>query len=163
MHFEVNVTAENLEKQKKRASVKPNLPTWGNFIMHSDEGTALRGDDEAPCPLNYFSAGIAFCLLSHVAEYSESNGIKLDSAKLEMRQQFHCTVTDTKVVAEEGLGGGTSGIEVHLLLESEESDEVLQKLYRECIEACLALQSIVQAVPLESKLHVKGNVLDVYK
>jgi uncharacterized OsmC-like protein len=160
MNFEVNVVAENLEGQVKRAHAKPNLPTWGAFVMHSDEGEALRGSDNAPCPLNYFTAGIAFCLLSHVQEYVESNSLSVDSAKLELRQFFYATETDVDVVAEHGLTGGSTGLELHLLIESNESQQSIEKLFHECVNSCLAIQSIVNPIPLNANLALNGDDVD---
>jgi hypothetical protein len=60
----IRVNAETLGGQKKRAQV------WGEtaagatrnsrWEMHCDEGRGIGGEDTAPPPLAYFSAGIAF-------------------------------------------------------------------------------------------------------
>jgi hypothetical protein len=64
MEIRIRVNAETLGGQKKRAEV------WGEtaagakrnsrWEMYCDEGKALGGEDSAPPPLAYFSAGIAF-------------------------------------------------------------------------------------------------------
>ena len=54
----LNVEAETLQRQQKRAVVRNTR--GGGFEMYCDEGAQLGGDDEAPPPLAYFSAGIAF-------------------------------------------------------------------------------------------------------
>ena len=54
----IRVEAETLARQQKRAVVK--TARGGGFEIYCDEGTQLGGDDEAPPPLAYFSAGIAF-------------------------------------------------------------------------------------------------------
>lgn len=56
----VRVTAETLEKMKKRAQVVLEAPVGSTYEIVCDEGTYLAGDDEAPPPLSYFSAAIAF-------------------------------------------------------------------------------------------------------
>jgi hypothetical protein len=60
----IRVAAETSGGQKKRAEV------WGESVtgarrnsrweMHADEGRSIGGEDTAPPPLAYFSAGIAF-------------------------------------------------------------------------------------------------------
>ena len=53
----LEVQAETVERQQKRAVVKGRT---SSFEIYCDEGTYLGGDDAAPPPLAYFSAGIAF-------------------------------------------------------------------------------------------------------
>ena len=54
------VNAESLGKMKKRAVVKGMRADSSSWEMVCDEGTRVGGDDEAPPPLAYYSAGIAF-------------------------------------------------------------------------------------------------------
>jgi hypothetical protein len=60
MEIRIHVTAESLEKQKKRAVVRGMRADASSWEMHCDEGARVGGDDSAPPPLAYFSAGIAF-------------------------------------------------------------------------------------------------------
>ncbi len=54
----ITVEAETLERQRKRARVQAGRGSA--FELLSDEGQYLGGDDSAPPPLAYFSAGVAF-------------------------------------------------------------------------------------------------------
>ena len=54
----VTVEAETLERQRKLARVR--TARGSTFEMICDEGEHLGGDDSAPSPLCYFSAGVAF-------------------------------------------------------------------------------------------------------
>jgi hypothetical protein len=45
---------------KKRALVTLEQPEGSTFSIICDEGAYLDGEDSAPPPLAYFSAGIAF-------------------------------------------------------------------------------------------------------
>jgi hypothetical protein len=45
---------------KKRATVTLEQPEGSTFSIICDEGAYLAGEDTAPPPLAYFSAGIAF-------------------------------------------------------------------------------------------------------
>tara|TARA_A100001037_G_scaffold54587_4_gene46952 strand:- start:18955 stop:19245 length:291 start_codon:yes stop_codon:yes gene_type:complete len=54
----ISLEAETLERQRKVARV--HAGRGSTFEMLSDEGQYLGGDDTAPPPLAYFSAGIAF-------------------------------------------------------------------------------------------------------
>ncbi len=54
----ITVEAETMERQLKRAMVKGGRGSA--FEVWCDESGALGGDDSAPSPLMYFSAGVAF-------------------------------------------------------------------------------------------------------
>ena len=60
----VRVQAESLGGQRKRAEVWGETSTGARrnsrWQMFCDEGKSIGGDDTAPPPLAYFSAGIAF-------------------------------------------------------------------------------------------------------
>ncbi len=56
----LRITAEAADKMKKRAEVTLEAPVGSTYAIFCDEGPYLGGDDEAPPPLAYFSAGIAF-------------------------------------------------------------------------------------------------------
>jgi len=56
----VAIEAEGLGGMKKRAVVTLERPEGSTFSIICDEGAYLAGDDSAPPPLAYFSAGIAF-------------------------------------------------------------------------------------------------------
>jgi len=58
--LQVRVEAEALEKMKKQAVVRLESPVGSTWQITCDEGAYLGGDDEAPPPLVYFSAAIAF-------------------------------------------------------------------------------------------------------
>ncbi len=154
--FDLNVAAEAVEGQIKRAQVRPNLATWSNFSITCDEGTAFLGTDSAPAPLCYFSCGIAFCLLSHVSEFIRIYDLAITSAKVELRQRFESTPDDPEAWKNEGLESRCLLLEMHLILEGDEPEDILKKLHRTCIQGCIATQAVVQPTPLEDHLHVNG-------
>ena len=54
----ITLEAETLDRQQKLARVRAGQGS--TFEILCDEGTHLGGDDAAPSPLSYFSAGVAF-------------------------------------------------------------------------------------------------------
>ena len=60
----------------------------------------------------------------------------------------------------EGLSGSSDGVEMHFIVESEAPEQLVRNLYEECIDACVAIQSIVKPVPFESHLHLNGTPLN---
>ena len=64
MEIRIRVNAETQGGQKKRAEVwgetVSGTPRNSRWEMHCDEGKPVGGEDTAPPPLAYFSAGLAF-------------------------------------------------------------------------------------------------------
>jgi hypothetical protein len=59
----IRVRATTMERQKKHAEVWSEVsgqPAGSRWAIQCDEGTRIGGDDSAPPPLAYFSAGLAF-------------------------------------------------------------------------------------------------------
>ncbi len=59
----IRVSARTIGGQKKRAEVwneGAGRPPGSRFAIMCDEGKRLGGEDSAPPPLAYFSAGVAF-------------------------------------------------------------------------------------------------------
>lgn len=156
MDFEVNLVAESLDGMKKRAVIEPNLPTWSPFQINCDEGTALGGTDEAPPPLGYLSAGIAFCLLTHLTAFIRSQKLDISNLKIEQRTRFSTTlVTDAE---EEGdFRGRCDGVETHIVVEGDHTPEEIQRLAQASENACMAMQSIMNATPTNTSIYLNGS------
>ena len=158
MVFEVNLMAESLDGMRKRAVIEPNLPTWGAFELICDEGAGLGGTDTAPPPLGYLSAGIAFCLLTHLTSFVRAKGMNIDRIRVEQRVNFSTTlVTDAEKMGD--LKGSCDGVETHVLVEGSEPVENIKELVRISENACMAMQSIVNATPQATHLHLNGELI----
>lgn len=160
LEFEVNLIAESSDGMKKNAVVEPNLPSWGTFSISCDEGLALGGKDTAPPPLGYLASGIAFCLLTHLTEYVKTNKLDVTNIRIEQRMKFSTSVL-TNAVPAGSMVGACDGLETYILVESPEPEEKIQKLIATSEAACLALQSIVNQTPQNTKVLFNGNDLQV--
>lgn len=154
--FEIFLRAQNMGGMTNKADVGTNSPTWANFSISSDEGTAIGGGNAAPAPLDYLAAGIAFCFLSHVTMYCQACNINIKKVFVELRMKFFI-VNKAEQMKEMGLSGSSEGLEFHFIVESDEPEESVRKVYDECIKACVAIQSIVNPVPFDSHLHLNGT------
>lgn len=156
MRFEVNLVAESLDGMKKKAVVEPNLPTWGSFEIMCDEGGALGGTDTAPPPLGYLSAGIAFCLLTHLSSFIRSKHLNIDNLKIEQRTNFATTlVTEAEEAGD--FRGECEGVETHIIVEGDHSADEIRQLAVESENACMAMQAIMNATPTNTKLYLNGS------
>ena len=150
LHFEVNVMAEAQTRQKKTGLVQVNIPGFSPVRLYCDEQTPV-GDDSAPPPLAFFSAGIAFCLMTHLTDIYTARKIQIDSLKVEQRIRF---MTNLGTMRE--LGHTTDGrcemVETHVLIESPEPKERIQALLDEAENACMAHFALRNPIPWSTRL-----------
>ncbi len=70
LSFEVVMTAESTEKQRKTGKVQVNIPGFSPVKFYCDEDIPV-GDDTAPPPLAFMCAGIGFCLMTHRPTFTQ--------------------------------------------------------------------------------------------
>ena len=76
--FEVNLSAEAGNMQSKTGVVSVNIPGFSPVKLYCDEQPPV-GEDTAPPPLAFFSAGIGFCLMTHLTDILTARKIQVDS------------------------------------------------------------------------------------
>lgn len=151
----LRVEAESLENMRKRATVRVDQPKGSTFEIICDEGPYLGGDDSAPPPLAYYSASIAFCLLTQLSRYATVKKLNIKSMKL---------AQETRFAMEGSVLQGTlegRGIEVvtHLDIESDEPEEVLRQMIEVGKNSCFVHQSIMKPVPSTIETKINGQKL----
>ncbi len=148
LELEVDLIAElSGEGLLKKGVVQPNVPGFGAFELACDEGTSIGGSDTAPAPLSYLAAGIGFCLLTHIHGLATSRGLKISSIRLEQKMKFQSRIPG--MTAEEGaeMLGLSKGLETAIIIESDEDPAQIASLVEASEKACMALQTVVNAVP----------------
>lgn len=159
IHVDIEVAAEPLERQGKRAYVRSAGGAHSTFDIRSDEAAFLGGDDSAPSPLSYLSAGVAFCFLTHLTTYIRKMGVDIHSVKVELRARFIKNTIDAAVGGQ--TPGGCEGLDLHVLVDSDKTTEEIARLVRVCRRACMALQSFINPVPTVTALYCNGDRLEV--
>lgn len=158
LHFEVNIVAEAHDRQKKSGVVQVNIPGFSPAKIYCDEQTPV-GDDTAPPPLAFFSAGIAFCLLTHLSDILTTRKIQVDTMKIEQRIKFM-----TKLGSMRELGvpneGACEMVETHVLIDSPEPPEKIQALLAEAEGSCMAHYALRNPIPWSTRLVHNGTELE---
>lgn len=159
LDLEVHVIAELLDGpgMVKRGTVKPNIPTFSAFELLCDEGAVIGGTDTAPAPLSYLAAGIAFCLLTHLKGYADSQQLQISSIKLEQKMKFQSRIPGMTADMGGQMEGYSNGIETYVMLETEESADAIEMMAEVAERACMAAQTVVNAVPVSTKLVINGE------
>jgi uncharacterized OsmC-like protein len=158
LHFEVNIVAEAHERQKKSGVVQVNIPGFSSAKFYCDEQTPV-GDDTAPPPLAYFSAGIAFCLLTHLSDILTARKIEVTSMRIEQRLRFKTNLSTMRELGHQ-TEGACEGIESHVVIESPEMSETIQGLLEEAEGSCMAHFALRNPLPWMTRLVHNGEELD---
>ena len=157
LEFEVVLTAEATERQKKTGVVQVNIPGFSAVKLYCDEQTPV-GDDTAPPPLAFMCAGIGFCLMTHLTDIYTARGISIKSMKLEQKVGFKTNLSNMRE-----LGPTTDGsmehIETHVLIDSDEPEERIRDLMEEAENACMAHFALRNPIPWQSRLIHNGKEL----
>lgn len=159
LDLELHVLAELVDGPGlvKRGYVKPNIPTFGAFQLYCDEGSVIGGSDTAPAPLSYLAAGIAFCFLTHIKGYADSQDLDISSIKIEQKMKFQSRIPGMTADMGGQMEGHSKGIETFVLIESGESDEEIEKMIDVAERACMAAQTVLNAVPASTSIRINGR------
>ena len=161
LDLEVHVVAELVPGLSlvKHGHVKPNIPGFGAFELYCDEGSSIGGSDTAPAPLSYLAAGIAFCFLTHLKGYADSEKLKVSSIRIEQRMKFQSRIPGMTAAAGASghMEGLSKGVETFVLIETDEPPEVIARMVEVAEKACMAAQTVVNAVPASTTVISNGE------
>ncbi|MCZ4344087.1 OsmC family protein [Sphingomonadaceae bacterium G21617-S1] len=159
IHFSVDVhVTPNGKKFGKRAIVMPSTSGGPIFEIHANEPKSVGGTDEDPTPMAYFTAGLALCFMSHVMGYVKVRGLDVQKIALELRGNY---MTELGHVDRAGQGrGGARNFETHVIIDSSEPRETIAELVAICEEACVAHQTMVNAIPGNISIVHNGKIID---
>lgn len=158
LRFEVNMVAEVHNKQQKTGTVQVNIPGFSPVVLYCDEQPPVGGD-AAPPPLAFFTAGIGFCLMTHLTDILTARKIEVTSLRLEQRVRFM-----TNLGTMRDLGHRTRGecekVETHVIIDSPEPSENIRALLDEAEGACMAHHAMRNPVPWSIRLVYNGSEID---
>lgn len=157
LSFEVVMTAEATEKQRKTGKVQVNIPGFSPVKFYCDEDIPV-GDDTAPPPLAYMCAGIGFCLMTHLTDIYTARKIAIKSLKIEQKVGFTTNLSNMRQLGHT-TEGRTDHIETHVLIESDEPAERIRDLMTEAEDACMAHFALRNPIPWRSRLLHNGQEL----
>lgn len=162
MAFESIVRVQPVKgtKFQKKGSLTLNLPTWSDWEVICDEGTAGGGTDQAPSPLGYLSLGIAFCLLTHLKENIDQLKLNIKSVVIEQKIGFATTYNFAGTHPSENKAS-TDFMETNVVIESDEPRENLAELIQWSEDACFAANAVATATATSLAVVVNGEKLQV--
>ncbi|MCG8446676.1 MAG: OsmC family protein [Hyphomicrobiales bacterium] len=159
MQFNAHVNVEALPQGKhlKKATIFSNVPNGGTWEIISDEGTAVGGRGSAPSPIMYFATGLALCMMSHIEMLANQLGIDLKT-RLEQKACFSTTL-NLGGIHPKDVFGAADKVDIHLLIETEQSEKDVEDFVRWCRQACMSLQAMTQKTPANISVKLNGAPL----
>lgn len=155
INFAYEVVAEPGPGQSKRGVIISPRPDYSSWEVQCDEGTGMGGDDDAPSPLGYLIIGVAFCLLTHIQGYLHKAPMQIDKIKVELRAEYGTLPPEPD---QGNQGAGTChAYTAHVLIDSPEPEEKLQKLIAVCRDACMAIATVAKAIPTTTRVVINGS------
>ena len=154
----LHVEAESLDNMRKRAAVRVDQPSGSTFEIICDEGPYLGGDDSAPPPLAYYSASLAFCLLTQLSRYAAIQKLNIDGMRLSQETRFSMEGS----VAKGTLSGHGIEVVTHVEINSDESPEDIQRMIEVGEQSCFVHQSVIQRVPTRIEAKLNGTPIRVH-
>lgn len=149
------VDAESLDNMRKAATVSVEHPKGSTFRIICDEGPYLGGDDSAPPPLAYYSASIAFCLLTQLSRFAAIKKLNIKKMRLSQETRFLMEGSATQG----SLMGKGKSVVTHVEIESDEPEEAIREMLRVGENSCFIMQSILHPVPATMSANLNGSPL----
>jgi uncharacterized OsmC-like protein len=127
----------------------------GKFRLESDEPAVRGGTDLGPTPLQYFVAGVAFCLITQLARFAPLYDVPLEDVQADVRAEFN--IADKFGL--EGPDGAFEQVTYALTLRSSAPPEQVRLLVEHAERACHAAQSLRQPVPFSLEVQLNDEPL----
>lgn len=152
--FSYDVAAQAGAGQSKQGVIFSPRSDYSSWEVICDEGTGMGGEDAAPSPLGYLIMGVAFCLLTHIQGYVSKSPMKIDRIRVEIRADY-ATMHPSPDNGGQGVGR-CDAYHCHILIDSDEPAEELERIVGLCRDACMAIATVATAVPTATQVFING-------
>jgi uncharacterized OsmC-like protein len=126
------------------------------FVIQSDEGPIVGGNDEAPSPLTYFVASIGFAVLTDLVRSFALYDLAVDELSLTIRADFPL---GAKYAGLE-IGSEAESVSYEVEIETPEVDERVRSAISWTEKHCHAVNTIRRPVRVDAVYRVNGAVLE---
>lgn len=153
----LEVRAEPAGNMRKVARISMPEPAGETFELACDEGSYLGGEGTAPPPLAYFSASIAFCMLTQIGRYAKIMRLQLDDVALRVTTRFHLEGS----VKEGTLRGSPRIFDFEVEISSSEPRAEIVEMLRSAENSCYVTQSLLAPVEIKRAVTINGEAAEL--
>ena len=152
------VKNENSKMLKKGNVQTIGVEDYNGWYAIADEGAAEGLNPFGPSPLSYYTAGLAANLHTQILKAAEIKGVRLDSVKVEVLNNFRWN----EMMSDEG-AGFLDVSSTNIIIESSEPKEVIQKIKNIALNSWAAGEALKNETVIEPGLVVNGDNWSNYR
>jgi len=145
----ISESAQNSDRPYlKKITVSFNTPNSETWEIYSDELNGTEGSPIAPTSLEYLTAGVALCLTSQVTLVCAMLDMDYTDFRVEQQIEYREEAVNSTAMA-----GFTDIIHTSVMIESDESEERLNRFFQQSLSMCFAGQGMLKATPTKINLY----------
>ncbi|MCI0712341.1 MAG: OsmC family protein [Chloroflexi bacterium] len=145
----VHGSAQWTSSMQMETTIQLLKPLGSVFRFVCDEVSDVGGNETAPPPLAYLSAGVGFCFMTQVGRYAQITRQSLHSYQI---------IQDNVFVHEDSVTYALP-VHTHLYLEADEMDEVAQRTLSMSERTCFLHAAMRGSTPVLVKIELNGQPL----
>jgi uncharacterized OsmC-like protein len=142
---------------KKSMVQTAGIEDYTGWQILADEGADEGEYPFGPSPLSYYTAGVASNLHTQILMAAEVEGIVLDDVTVEVINDFHWE----EMMADDGTGHLALST-VNIIIESDSSDEVIERIKGTAINGWAAGQALMNETVIIPNLVINGDNWSIY-
>jgi hypothetical protein len=150
----LRAVARSLSAMQKEALVWSSATGVG-WRLASDEGAYLMGDDVAPCPLAFMTAGMVASFMEQVLALAAQRGIRFKGLRL--TQDNYYTVEGSALRGT--MIGGALPVDLTMEMDSAERPDLLRQLLEDAVALSPVAALLRNALPSRFTLTHNGREL----
>lgn len=146
--------AEHLENMQHRA----RLSHFGReFVITSDEPDVLGGDNEYPTPMEYFTASVAFCLLTQIERYGRMLKADIEHSRCRVYIDFEAGGS----VLAGTIDSWCRRVHTEVEIVSDESPELIAAVLHNADRGCFIRSAVRRPTEVITRVELNGAELDL--
>lgn len=156
LEFEILAISESAENPDrpylKKVTVSFNNPTSETWEIYSDEMNGVDGSPMAPTSLEYLTAGTGLCLTSQLTLVSYMMDLDFTDFRVEQQIDYREeAVNSTEMI------GFADTVHTSVMVESDESEERLDRFYQQSLAMCFAGEAFKGATDMHTEFYFNGK------
>jgi len=154
--FEILAISESAEDSDrpylKKVTVSFNTTESETWELYADELNGADGSPKAPTSLEYLTAGTALCLTSQLTLVSAMMDLDYSDFRVEQQIDYREEAVNSAAMA-----GYADTVHTSVLIESDESEERLNRFYQKSLALCFAGEAFKGATDMYTHRYLNGK------
>lgn len=157
LEFEIFAISESVKNSERPYLNKITLstPSPETWEIYADEFMGPNDHPVAPTSLEYFTVGTALCLTSQTTLVSAMMGLNFTDYRVESQMDYRQEAINSTQMA-----SYTDTVHSYVIIESNESQDRLQRFYSKSLALCFAGEGLKNATEMRTSCYLNGKLLN---